>query len=701
MSAGGGGAGGGMSAGGGGMSAGGGGAGGSGGSGGSNGGCSTPCDDGLFCNGVESCVNGQCVAGSSPCDDGVGCTVDGCDEQTDTCASAPNDALCDDGVACDGAETCDPVGDCQAGVPLSCDDGVPCTNDFCDQVADTCVSVPSDALCSDGLLCNGVEQCDAQLGCQLGTAVTCSDGVACTNDACSEQAGGCVHTPNNGACNDGQFCNGVETCSTTLGCVSGAPPNCSDGVACTIDSCDSIANACAHAANDGFCDDGVFCNGDETCDTGQGCVTTGPVVCPSDGVSCTVEACDEIAMGCDSTPTPALCPPNEFCSAVSGCIPAPPCDDDSQCQDGDLCNGVETCEGEIINVPLSGICTAGQPVSCDDGVTCTNDSCDPATGTCSSLAIDEACENGLNCDGIATCDPVQGCIAGTPIDCDDGVACTFDECFEPGVCSSFGNDLQCDDGQFCNGSEVCDPQVGCVAGGGNPCADDGIACTVEICDDQVGCIAVPDNDLCPCGQTCDPQAGCGFFCNIATCQGKVYECGDCIDNDGDCDIDAADAHCMGPCDNTENSFYGGIPGQNNSPCKSDCYFDQDTGSGNDDCYWSHKCDPLEVPPSYTPEGSQCAYNPNANIPGYSGSCANAFQTQSQVCSGYCGPLTPNGCDCFGLLRLLRHPRRADHRVAGVREPLGHRELQPRDPRRPRDVQALHPGPGVPQPMRLL
>jgi hypothetical protein len=138
---------------------------------------------------------------------------------------------------------------------------------------------------------------------------------------------------------------------------------------------------------------------------------------------------------------------------------------------------------------------------------------------------------------------------------------------------------------------------------------------------------------------------------IAECQGHVYACGDCLDNDGDCKIDSADDHCLGPCDNTEASFYGGIAGQNNSPCKQDCYFDQDTGAGNDDCFWSHKCDPLEVPPDYPPEGSQCENNPNANIPGYNGTCDTAYTDQSATCDVFCGPLTPNGCDCFGCCDL--------------------------------------------------
>ncbi len=76
--------------------------------------------------------------------------------------------------------------------------------------------------------------------------------------------------------------------------------------------------------------------------------------------------------------------------------------------------------------------------------------------------------------------------------------------------------------------------------------------------------------------------------NVATCQGKIYACGELLDNDGDGLIDSQDPDCLGLCDNTEDSYCGGIPGQNSAPCKMDRYFGQDTGSGNDDCYWSHK-----------------------------------------------------------------------------------------------------------------
>ncbi len=141
----------------------------------------------------------------------------------------------------------------------------------------------------------------------------------------------------------------------------------------------------------------------------------------------------------------------------------------------------------------------------------------------------------------------------------------------------------------------------------------------------------------------------------AECQGHVYQCGDIIDNDGDGLIDYQDPDCLGPCDNTEDSYFGGIPGQSGPPCKVDCYFDQDSGTGNDDCYWDHICDPHEVAPDYYPEpwlGAQCEYaGPDEVITPVMKTCEELDATQSQACHDYCGPLTPNGCDCFGCCEL--------------------------------------------------
>jgi hypothetical protein len=146
------------------------------------------------------------------------------------------------------------------------------------------------------------------------------------------------------------------------------------------------------------------------------------------------------------------------------------------------------------------------------------------------------------------------------------------------------------------------------------------------------------------------------LCFITPCAGHVYQCGDCKDNDGDGLIDSQDPDCLGFCQNNEAGFFGAIPGQNNAPCKSDCYFDQDTGSGNDQCYWSHYCDPNEQMSSVAPAGTDpeigCDYNPAAKIPGANvpagqSDCTYLLANQSDTCHAVCGPLTPNGCDCFG------------------------------------------------------
>ena len=139
-------------------------------------------------------------------------------------------------------------------------------------------------------------------------------------------------------------------------------------------------------------------------------------------------------------------------------------------------------------------------------------------------------------------------------------------------------------------------------------------------------------------------------CIVTKCQNHVYQCGDCTDDDGDGRIDSDDLDCLGPCDNTEDSFFPNIPGGNNAPCKADCYFDQDTGSGNDQCYWDHRCDPHEFSSPHDPEGARCrSSQAEADRLKLGGglSCAEADRMQSKQCHDLCGPLTPNGCDCFG------------------------------------------------------
>jgi hypothetical protein len=142
----------------------------------------------------------------------------------------------------------------------------------------------------------------------------------------------------------------------------------------------------------------------------------------------------------------------------------------------------------------------------------------------------------------------------------------------------------------------------------------------------------------------------------AYCGSQLYMCGNTVDDDGDGLIDWQDPDCLGPCDNSEDGL--GIPIVGDAPngCTTDCFWDENSGSGNDGCYWNHKCDPLSVPPNYFPEfwmGSKCAYDPATNTPGTILTCDELSNQQSAECLGYCPQLTPNGCDCFGCCYVYK------------------------------------------------
>ena len=77
-----------------------------------------PCTDSLFCNGPDTCKNGQCTQhAGDPCPSGPECNNNTCDEVNDNCfvpagtACTPDDLVCTLDI-CDGAGACShPVGD--------------------------------------------------------------------------------------------------------------------------------------------------------------------------------------------------------------------------------------------------------------------------------------------------------------------------------------------------------------------------------------------------------------------------------------------------------------------------------------------------------------------------------------------------------------------------------------------------------------
>ena len=127
------------------------------------------------------------------------------------------------------------------------------------------------------------------------------------------------------------------------------------------------------------------------------------------------------------------------------------------------------------------------------------------------------------------------------------------------------------------------------------------------------------------------------------------QCSDGIDNDGDGKIDLQDPECVSPLDNDESSFATGIPGDNVDACKQDCFFDGNSGMGDDGCNWDLSCDPSNVGAG---AAASCPYNPSAH---------NCPTMQSAKCVNNCQAITPNGCDCFGCCVVpgVSHPVRLD------------------------------------------
>lgn len=136
-------------------------------------------------------------------------------------------------------------------------------------------------------------------------------------------------------------------------------------------------------------------------------------------------------------------------------------------------------------------------------------------------------------------------------------------------------------------------------------------------------------------------------CVPVTCGGKQYICADCIDNDSDNLVDAADPDCLGPCDNNESGFNIDIDGSAPGNCDMDCYFDDNNGRGDDECVWDFRCDPDEQHYKDGKENVVCAYDPNAVHAG----CEALLQEQTATCRNVCAHFTPNGCDCWGCCEI--------------------------------------------------
>jgi hypothetical protein len=178
---------------------------------------------------------------------------------------------------------------------------------------------------------------------------------------------------------------------------------------------------------------------------------------------------------------------------------AEPCTGSEQCDDGAFCNGLEQC--------TNGVCTGGTPVVCDDGVACTADSCNEATDACASAPNSGLCDDGVVCNGTETCS-ATGCQAGTPLDCNDGNACTADSCNPAVGCQNTA--ITCNDGNACT-ADSCTPATGCQAT--SITCNDGNECTTDSCNPTSGCSFQNSTGAC----TDDGNSCTTDVCSAGTC----------------------------------------------------------------------------------------------------------------------------------------------------------------------------------------
>lgn len=144
------------------------------------------------------------------------------------------------------------------------------------------------------------------------------------------------------------------------------------------------------------------------------------------------------------------------------------------------------------------------PLDCDDGHACTIDSCD-VNHRCIYDEIDEMCPDGQVCEAGRGCVSTASCSSDG--DCDDSIECTIDRCQVGGLCAHTPVDARCGDGETCERTRGCVTPSGCSS---DAECDDGIACTQDTCRADRTCSHVPLDELCDmaAGERCSPTSGC-------------------------------------------------------------------------------------------------------------------------------------------------------------------------------------------------
>lgn len=234
---------------------------------------------------------------------------------------------CDDGLWCNGEETCDAWYQCREGEEQCPDDNKWCNGEeSCDEANDQCeiINIPD---CSDDLLfCNGDEYCNETLNKCDHTGNPCTDnGQWCDGDeSCDEPNDQCIHINVPDCSDDGIFCNGIEACKEA------------------DDECVHSGNPCT--------DDGYWCNGTESCNEDTDKCDHSGSPCSDDEFWCNGQSvCNEENKQCFSSGEP--CTEGQVCNEKLDQCEAPSSDDDDQTDDDDDSNDDDDDDDDEVGEP--------------------------------------------------------------------------------------------------------------------------------------------------------------------------------------------------------------------------------------------------------------------------------------------------------------------------------------------------------------
>jgi hypothetical protein len=516
-----------------------------------NGVCAKKRDLGVDCGDAVQCI-------SSHCSNGVCCDVEcegacrscGLESKKGTCSPVQDGTACDDGLYCTAGDSCQD-GDCSGPEARDCTElDSPCAKAYCDEGSASCRVDPPANQCVIGGTCYQAGDSDPEADCRLcqpeldPTAFTLRWN-ACFIDGVCFQAGDAVEA-------ECQICDPAqpdESSPAADGASCAADEN-----GCTADVC--MEGTCTHVPlTTGACDDSNTCTKKDQCQ--EGVCTGEPYPC-DDGLDCTTDSCNGDGT-CEAPILPGFCLVGNACYAAddpapasAGCAYCAPeasqaawtlMPEKSACDDGNLCTSFDHC--------AAGICT-GEAKTCEDGLECTADACNPADGACTAPLQPGWCLILGECVTAATSPggPDSGCLICKPSEktdgwtlhnegmaCDDLSGCSADSVCHLGACEAVG--ALCDDGKTCT-KDSCTADNTCEHApvpDDSPCESDDVACTTDVCL-QGTCSHPLAKDMCRIEGEC-VQAGSKAPSNVCrSCQPALDEDGwSPVPDDSPCESD--------------------------------------------------------------------------------------------------------------------------------------------------------------------